>query len=113
MSRTRPREPGESRTPGPQDDAFHRQLVESAADLVYRVDAEGRLTYANPAVARLVGVPLEELMGKPFADLVRPDHREVVLASWSDGGATSRGEFPVVTASGDKGPAEVVQIEAK
>ncbi|BBI99738.1 hypothetical protein FGKAn22_14310 [Ferrigenium kumadai] len=41
-----------------------RELVENSPDTVERYDRDCRLIYANPAFARLVGVPLETLLGK-------------------------------------------------
>src|SRR5687768_10174436 len=101
MSRTRTRDPGGQRTPEPdraanapvdENGALYRDVVESAADLIYRLDTDGRITYANPSVSRVTGIPGTELVGKPFVDLVRPDHREqlakVWAEVWADGGPT-------------------------
>jgi PAS domain S-box-containing protein len=41
-----------------------RELVEKSPDTVERYDRECRLSYANPAFVRLVGVRLETLLGK-------------------------------------------------
>ena len=93
-----------TRTRNSPDLSFFRELVEGAADLIYLVDRAGRLTYANPALARLVGMEAAELVGTPFVELVRPDHRERVAAVWGevlDGGAESQEEFPVVGRSGE------------
>ena len=38
-----------------QSEAGYRRLVESADDLIYTTDAEGRIVYANPAAARRSG----------------------------------------------------------
>lgn len=41
-----------------------RALVENSPDSIERYDLDCRLSYANPAFARLAGVPLERLLGK-------------------------------------------------
>lgn len=56
----------------------YRHLVESASDLIFQADADGRITYANPVVVQTTGVPLDELLGTRFTDLVRPELRAEV-----------------------------------
>jgi PAS domain S-box-containing protein len=50
----------------------YRRLVEGIGDGVFIVQSD-RLAYANPALARLLGVEREALMGMPFKDLVSAD----------------------------------------
>jgi len=54
-------------------------LLANATDALAVVDAHGVVTLANPAAARLFGVPESESIGRPmleFLDLVEPDGRE-------------------------------------
>lgn len=51
-------------------------VVESAHDLVWAVDLEGRWTYVNGAAKFIYGCEPDELIGKPFSDFVRPDQIE-------------------------------------
>ncbi|THF63679.1 PAS domain S-box protein [Pseudothauera nasutitermitis] len=44
----------------------YRELVESTTELVVRLDADWRLTYANPAVCRLLGAEEADLTGRPL-----------------------------------------------
>ncbi len=61
--------------------ALHEHLAEHATDLIYRADPEGRLTFVNPAALRHHGyADADALLGRPFAELVHPDHRETVRA---------------------------------
>lgn len=51
-------------------------ILNSAGDGIWRVDAEGKCTFANPAAARMVGWDTGELLGKRLHDLLhhsRPD----------------------------------------
>jgi PAS domain S-box-containing protein len=57
-------------------EASYRQLVEQARDIIYRTDAQGRFTFINPVVTRLMGYTPEELLGRRFIELIRPDARD-------------------------------------
>jgi len=57
------------------DDRFFQALFEENPDAVFALDPQGRCTTANPAAAELTGTPVQELVGKPFGDLVAPEHR--------------------------------------
>ena len=50
------------------------RILESVDDGIYGLDTEGRTTFANPAAARMVGWPLEELIGKSQHALVHHSH---------------------------------------
>ena len=41
-------------------------LLEAAAEGIYGIDAHGYTTFLNPAAARLLGYPAEELIGRPY-----------------------------------------------
>lgn len=43
--------------------AAYRELVEGTTELVLRLDAASRVTYANPALGALLGLPQERLIG--------------------------------------------------
>jgi len=51
----------------------YRVLTESLHDAVYTVDAEGRITFGNPALERLTGYPLQDLLGRVSTELYAPD----------------------------------------
>jgi len=48
----------------------YRLLFESSPDSIAQLDREGRYLAANPATARSLGVPLEELVGKTMFEVV-------------------------------------------
>jgi PAS domain S-box-containing protein len=54
----------------------YEELVESASDAIYEADVRGRVTYLNPAAARMLGDEGAELEGMEIADLVPEEHRE-------------------------------------
>lgn len=51
-------------------------VVESAHDLVWAVDLEGRWTYVNGAAKFIYSCEPNELIGKPFWEFVHPDYVE-------------------------------------
>jgi diguanylate cyclase (GGDEF)-like protein/PAS domain S-box-containing protein len=87
-----------------QAEQLYRHLVESAGDILYRADAEGYFTYANPAAVRITGYPRDTIIGMHFGSLVRQDHRERMVEIYrnlmdSDEQGTYF-EVPIVTAEG-------------
>ncbi|MCC7050115.1 MAG: PAS domain S-box protein [Alphaproteobacteria bacterium] len=51
-----------------------RTVTDSQPDLIYLVDGNGAVRFANAAVARRGGVAASALIGKSLADIVGPDH---------------------------------------
>ncbi len=54
----------------------YRVLVENANDLVLRTDDQGYYTFANTSMMRITGYAEEEIIGKHYLALVRPDMRK-------------------------------------
>ena len=82
----------------------YRGLVESASDLIYTTDREGRLTYVNPPFVVTTGYSEAELLGRHALSLVRPDHRrgvaEFYLAQIEAGRPASYHRLPIVSREG-------------
>ena len=51
----------------------YRTLVENASDMVYRTDENGCFTFVNPATLRITGYEEEDIIGKHYKMMVRPD----------------------------------------
>lgn len=86
-----------------ESEARYRALAESSEDLIVLLDREGRILYANSAVARELGRPLEEILGRPvveFLPLAEPQAPYVHVRKVFDQGTSLRLEhqFPL----GDK-----------
>jgi len=45
------------------------RILEFAGEGIYHMDGDGRITFANPAAAEMLGWPLEALIGKPAHEL--------------------------------------------
>jgi PAS domain S-box-containing protein len=54
----------------------YRQLVESASDLVWRVDRDLRWEFVNEAAAHLYGYPRQKLLGEDLLARTHPSRRE-------------------------------------
>ncbi|MFH1058681.1 MAG: PAS domain S-box protein [Pseudomonadota bacterium] len=52
-----------------------RSLTENAPDIIFSLDRQGRFTYINPAWQRILGHLPEEVLGRHFVDLARPEDR--------------------------------------
>jgi two-component system sensor histidine kinase/response regulator len=87
-----------------ESEAQFRALVEAADDILYRTDAEGRLTYVNPAGGEVLGYTDQQLLGRSFLDLVRDDYREEARRFYEDqraqGIPNTYCEFAMVTGDG-------------
>src|SRR3954465_6206418 len=59
----------------------YRTLVQEAGDWVWETDADGVITFSNPAGAALLGV--EDLVGRNAKELTHPDDAEAVTAGFS------------------------------
>lgn len=71
--------------------SHYADFFESSADGMLVVDAEGKVLYANPRVAALTGLTVEELTRLSLADLVADEER-VILGRLLAG--FSRGAYP-------------------
>ncbi len=82
-----------------QSVALYRELVETATDLIYRADREGRFTYVNPAAVRVTGYGESDLVGMHFTNLVRSDYRERLSQLYArqveEGTPITYTEFPI------------------
>jgi diguanylate cyclase (GGDEF)-like protein/PAS domain S-box-containing protein len=54
-------------------EAHFRSLVAGATDLTLVLDEQLRVRWQSPAAARLFGLADEEVVGRPFRDLIHPD----------------------------------------
>ncbi len=81
-----------------------RQLVENAQDLIYYCDPHGYFTYVNPAAARVMQFDEDELIGRHFLTLIRPDYRgtagRLYTRQIADRVSSTYLEFPAVRKDG-------------
>ncbi|HEY3838356.1 MAG TPA: PAS domain S-box protein [Bryobacteraceae bacterium] len=53
----------------------YQHLMQHASDIVYGTDIHGKFVFFNPSATELLGYPAEQLIGRSYLDLVRPDYR--------------------------------------
>jgi len=62
----------------------YRSLVESISDVIYEIDSEGMISYVSPVIRNVLGYEPEEIMGKNFVALVRPEDRGLVTERFGE-----------------------------
>ena len=62
----------------------YRFLVENSPDILFSVDALGRLSYISESSETVTGRTPEESIGRPFIDFVAPDDTELAAETWDD-----------------------------
>ena len=60
-----------------------RALVAESSDVILILTAEGRITYASPAIERLLGYPKQSLIGTLGFDLIHPDDLGSALTAFA------------------------------
>lgn len=66
-----------------------RSVVENIGEVIFRIDADGRWAYLNPAWESLTGQPLAAALGRSWLELMQPDESADVIER---AGAVLRGE---------------------
>lgn len=62
----------------------YRSLIESAVDLIYEIDLNANVTYANQFSVKMLGYEKEEILGKHFSNFVRTDYLDYVTDFYSE-----------------------------
>ncbi|HEX2912681.1 MAG TPA: GAF domain-containing protein [Chloroflexia bacterium] len=56
----------------------YRQVTDRANDAIYIVNSSGNFTFVNHKLTEIVGYTEDELLGRHFTDVLRPENRQVV-----------------------------------
>ena len=64
------------------DTAQHRRMLDLLPQMVWICDADAQSEYLNERWAQFSGVPVAELLGAGWLDLIHPDDRPTVLGEW-------------------------------
>lgn len=59
-------------------------LVDASPDIIYTLDREGRFTYINDRVSRLLGFQRDQLIGQPYQALVFEDDLELANHAFNE-----------------------------
>ena len=57
---------------------FYRVIVESVPDLIFQLDSDRKIVFANPAF-RLLGYDPDQLVGQPIGNLIESSDKESLL----------------------------------
>ena len=74
-----------------------RAIVETTEDWIWEADTEGRLTYSNPAVERILGYRSDELLGRNGFELMHEEDREALEERFLACAAEGRGWSRIVS----------------
>lgn len=67
-----------------KSESKYKALVESSMDLIWTIDAEGKICFVNNAVRTMLGYEVEEVIGKHYISFVPSEDRERVLTDMRD-----------------------------
>jgi diguanylate cyclase (GGDEF)-like protein/PAS domain S-box-containing protein len=62
-------------------EAHYRLLANNIADVVILMDAHGTLRYVSRSVEPVLGLRVQDIVGKPCLDLVHPEDKKAVVAA--------------------------------
>jgi diguanylate cyclase (GGDEF)-like protein/PAS domain S-box-containing protein len=89
-----------------QSEERYRSVVENARDMIFRTDANGYFTFVNPEVIRITGYEEEELIGKQYTIMIRPDMRDEAMKFFGrqfvKGIQNTYSEYPILTKDGQE-----------
>ena len=68
----------QARTRLERSERLHRYMVEHSPDLIYVLDADGRLRFVNRRLEERLGYAKSELLGRPFTTLLFPEEHEAL-----------------------------------
>lgn len=67
-----------------RSEARFRELVENLNDVVYAVGLDGTLDYVSPSITRVLGFVPEEVVGRPYDDLVFLDDLDRIRTAFDE-----------------------------
>ena len=84
---------------------WFRMLVANSSDLIAVLDEQGRVLYVNPTAERMLGFVPGERVGRSALELIHPDDRDAITATFREGahqpGIHRAVVFRIKTAPGD------------
>jgi PAS domain S-box-containing protein len=72
-----------------------RALLENGTDLILILDAEGICRYVSPSQERILGFPLNQVIGKKAFELVHPDDLSQIVETFQRALLSPRAQVPV------------------
>jgi PAS domain S-box-containing protein len=66
-----------------QEEARFRGIVQTTPDVIWRADPEGVLTFMADAAEAMFGYPLDEIIGRHFQFLTKPDELQIAANAYA------------------------------
>ena len=89
-----------------ESEVKYRTLVENASDMVYRTDGNGYFTFVNPAVIRITGYEAEDIIGKHYKMILRPEVFKTAITFFTNQLIkkipNTYYEYPIITKDGQE-----------
>ena len=89
-----------------QSENRYRQIIESASDMIYRFNLNGRFNYINPVGLRMLNFTEKEILSMDYTDFVHPQYldqvKEFYCRQIKHKTLTTYLEFPVIKQSGEE-----------
>ena len=84
-------------------DQQYKSLFDFNPDMIYSFDLDGNFTDCNYALSNLTGYSKEELLSKPFLDLIYEPHKNEAIFRFREAknGSTQRYNITAITKKGD------------
>ncbi|MBW3563653.1 MAG: response regulator [Acidobacteria bacterium] len=64
-----------------QSEQHFRSLIENASDIILALDLDGRILYASPSTARVLGYRPEQIVDRLLSDLVHPEDEAAAMVA--------------------------------
>lgn len=84
-----------------ESEKHYREIVETAADMIYELDETGKFFFANSLLQSVSGFTQQELQQMMYWDLVHPEHLKRVVDFYrkqlKEAKLTTYLEFPIIT----------------
>ena len=84
-----------------KQERLYKQAIDFAQDIIFSINEEGFFTFMNPRGIEILKYPQEEIIGKHFIKLVKPEYRTNLIEHYVDvftkKAKSDYKEFPVVT----------------
>lgn len=61
-----------------KSEELYRCIVETAEEGIWIIDAENKITFANPKIANMLGYTVEEMMGKSFFNFINKEDIKII-----------------------------------
>ncbi len=74
-----------------KSDKIFKTFLNNLSDAAYATDNQGNITYTNKVAEKITGIPLEDLIGKPFLPLFTEESQKVAVDVYQ---RTLNGESP-------------------